>query len=266
MKPKELILCLALLLGGVGQAKAGSILYFTDGTNATDQMAAALATLPYTVTQVSDPTVFATQIATGNYQLGIFSAQQRYGPNYSAALAALASFVQGPSQGKAIVDSWFTPLGSDLAPFGATLTGDVNGPAVNLSDFSAGITNPMAISNQVPQYEVFSDGLSLEPGAFSAGTFFDPGNSSGTNGEVGVAVGNLDSSWEAGGRSIVNGFLTDTAGSPGEQLYINEIDALLTPATPTPTAAPEPATLTMLGIATVFVGGYGWRRRKLAPA
>jgi len=50
--------------------------------------------------------------------------------------------------------------------------------------------------------------------------FSDPGNASGTNGEGAVVVGNS-------GRSIINGFLNDTAGPQGEQLYENEINALL---------------------------------------
>ena len=196
---------------------------------------------------------FATKIASGSYQLGIFSAQEAYGPDYSAALAALATFVQGG--GKAIVDSWFTPAGSDLTPFGATPTGDVNGPAVSLTAFNGGIANPVVLTNPVPPYADFSTGESLDPVAGTAidGTFFDPGNASGTDGEAAVVSGNA-------GRSIVNGFLNDTAGAKGMQLYENEIGALLAPAT-----APEPATLTLLGAGVVSLLGYSrLRRRKVA--
>jgi hypothetical protein len=260
---------LALVLTGTAQTRAANILYFVDGTNTTDQMAAALAALspPNTVTVASSPTDFATKIATGTYKLGIFAAQEAYGTDYSAALAALASFVQGPLHGKAIVDSWFTPLGSDITPFGATPTGDVNGPAVNLSAFNSGIANPVALTNPIPPYATFSTGESLAagPGAYIAGTFFDPGNASGTNGEAAVVVGNADPSIVAGGDSIVNGFLTDTAGTKGEDLYINEINALLTPTT---TTTPEPATLTMLGAGIAGMLGYARirRRRKAATA
>jgi hypothetical protein len=193
---------LALVLSNAGQAKAGKILYFVDGNHTTDEMAAALAAVspPNSVTVASSTADFQAKISVpGAYDLGIFSAQTNYGPDYTAALAALATYVQ--AGGKAIVDSWFTPAGSDITPFGATPTGDVNGPAVNLTAFSSGIANPMALTNPIPPYATFSTGEKLAPvtGSSIAGTFFDPGNASGTNGEAAVVVGNS-------GRSIVNGF------------------------------------------------------------
>ncbi len=62
--------------------------------------------------------------------------------------------------------------------------------------------------------------------------------------EGAIVVGNS-------GRSIVNGFLNDTAGTPGMQIYENEINALASSSTP---AVPEPATLTLtaLGLAGVI--------------
>jgi len=246
---------LALLLSGAGQAQAGKILYFVDGNHGTDEMAAALAALspPNTVVTASSPTDFATKIATPGYSLGIFSAQENYGPDYSAALAALATFVQGG--GKAIVDSWATFAGTDLTPFGATPTGDVNGPAVNLSAYNGGIANPVALTNPVPPYSTFSTGESLDPvtGSSISGVFSDPGNASGTDGEAAVVTGN-------GGRSIVNGFLNDIAGAKGETLYENEINALLGATAVTP----EPATLTMLGVGIAGMIGYARIRRRKA--
>lgn len=228
-----------LIVMGAERVGASSILYFVDGNNGTDEMAAALAALspPNTVTIASSPTDFATKIATGTYGLGIFSAQKFYGPDYSAALAALSTRVQ--SGGRAIVDSWFTPSGSDITPFGATPTGNVapapNSVGVNLTALNSGITNPVSVAQQTPPYAVYATGLSLAPitGDFIAGTFSDPGNLSGTNGEAAVVVGNS-------GKSIVNGFLNDTAGAKGEQLYENEINDLLAP--PSQTATPLPAT------------------------
>jgi len=229
--PKVLVV-LALAMIVTAQAKAEAILYFVDGNNGTDQMAAALAALSgNTLTVATSPTDFATKIAGGTYNLGIFSAQESYGPDYSAALAALGTFVAGG--GNAIVDSWFTPQGADLAPFDAAFTGNVNGPAVNMSAFHSGVSNPVALTNPVPPYATFSDGLSALAGGSVAGTFSDPGNASGTDGEAAVIVGNS-------GRSIVNGFLNDTAGTAGKQIYINEIQGI-------GASTPEPSSLLLLG-------------------
>jgi hypothetical protein len=48
----------------------------------------------------------------------------------------------------------------------------------------------------------------------------------------------------------VNGFLNDTAGLAGEQIYLNEINALL--------ATPEPSTFALLGFGVS--GLLLWRR------
>lgn len=247
----------ALLAAGAGPASATSILYFVDGNNGTDQMAAALAALSGdTITTTNSPTVFATDIATpGAYQLGIFSAQEAYGTDYSAALTALHTFVLGG--GKAIVDSWFTPgYTPDIAQFGADATGDVNGPAVNMTGYNSGVTNPVGLTNPIPPYATFSVGMSLDAtnGTSIDGTFYDPGNASGTNGEAAVIAGD-------GGNSIVNGFLNDTAGAAGEAIYTNEIDALLAPST---APVPEPITISLFGVG--LVGAVAMRRRKKTAA
>ena len=231
----RILVVLALAMIVAAQAKAEAILYFVDVNHGTDQMAAALATLSGdTITVATSPTDFATKIASGTYNLGIFSAQFNYGPDYSAALVALGTFVAGG--GNAIVDSWFTPSGADIAPFDAAFTGNVNGPAVNMSAFNSGVTNPVAITNPVPPYATFSDGLSALAGGSVTGTFSDPGNASGTDGEAAVIVGNS-------GRSVVNGFLNDTAGAPGEQIYINEIQGIGASTPP----VPEPSSILLFG-------------------
>ena len=227
------------------QVYGASILYYVDGNNGTDEMAAALATLlGDTVTVATSPTDFATKITSGTYQLGIFSAQETYGSAYSAALAALATFVAGG--GLAIVDSWFTSMPGDISPFGADFTGDTNGTSIILTAFNSGVANPVSITNPVPPYAVFSTGFTLDAttGTSIAATF------SGTiGGEAAIVTGN-------GGRSIVNGFLNDTAGAAGEQIYINEINQLLS-------ATPEPASWGLLGLGLVTLLGYSrFRTRK----
>jgi hypothetical protein len=228
------------LLSLAPAARAGNILYFVDGNNGTDEMAAALAALSSdTVTDATGPADFATKIATDTYQLGIFSAQEAYGADYSAALAALDTFVKGG--GDAIVDSWFTPLGSDVAPFGGDYTDTINQTSVTLTAFNAGVTNPVTISQQTPSYATFSDDLTLDvtTGVSVAATFGD--------GSDAIVVGN-------GGRSIVNGFLNDTAGAAGKQIYENEINGLLS-------ATPEPSGLTLLGFGIAGMIGYARLRR-----
>jgi hypothetical protein len=252
------VAALALFLSA-GQARASSILYFVDANKGTDEMAAALAKLAPgdTTTVASSPLDFATKIASGTYNLGIFS-QQLFADfanpytnanDYTTALTALATYVQGG--GKAIVDTWNPGSFDYVSAFGADYTGDNNGPAVNMTAFNTGVTNPVNLSN--PGWSTFSAGQTLDAatGSSIAGTYFDPGNASGTNGEGAVVVGNS-------GRSIVNGFLNDTAGAPGEQIYVNEINALL----PGTTTTPEPATLGLLATGLATLAGYGVRRRR----
>src|SRR5437016_215378 len=119
MKRTTLGLIAALTLAFVfttAKANAANILYFVDTNNGTDHMSAALGALSgsYTTTLATSPTDFAAKIATNSYDLGIFSAQLAYAPDYTAAFASLGTFVQGG--GKAIVNSWFT-FAPDLSPF-----------------------------------------------------------------------------------------------------------------------------------------------------
>jgi len=258
---------LALVAGSSAPMRASSILYFVDKNFGTDQMDAALATLPAgdTVTVATSPLDFATKIAGGTYDLGIFS-QQYYADfanpytnsnDFSTALTALETFVAGG--GKAIVDTWSPGSSTYVSAFGADYTGNINGPAVNMSGFNSGVSNPVTVSNP-PGYATFSTGMSLDAtnGISIAGTFLDPGNASGTDGEAAVIIGD-------GGRSIVNGFLNDTAGAPGEQIYINEIDSLLAPACPPGPngCAPTPEPSYWVLLAAAMFGMIAYRRLRV---
>src|SRR6202043_2255530 len=97
-----------------------------------------------TVFMESNPLLFQADVNAGVFQLAIFSEQQNYTPDYLMALNALNYLVL--HGGKAIVNSFATQ--DDLSPFGALFTGDTNGPAVNLTAYSTGITNPLALTNQ----------------------------------------------------------------------------------------------------------------------
>ena len=196
----------------VATANAGSILYFNDYCVGTDQMAAALAAVAadHTTTTVTSSADFATEIAGGTYDLGIFM-KQNYYSGHGDGIYALGDFVAGG--GAAIYTDW-TRNDTYAALFEAAWTGGVNDSPVYVTDPSLddGITNPIVLTN--PGWGVFSMDVD---GPDIAARFDDP-----VTGDGAIAIGHS-------GRAIVNGFLTDTfsVGSQGVQLYMNEIDYLI---------------------------------------
>jgi hypothetical protein len=91
-------------------------------------------------------------------------------------------------------------------------------------------------------------------GSTSLGTFTEAGVSNGSADGSAIFIGVLDTNAEI--TSIVFG-LTNVP-SDGGNFAINSV-RLVTPAV---TAAPEPASLTLLGTGAAGLLGYGWRRKR----
>lgn len=221
------VIAIALSCPGVAGA-ATSVLYRNDYNVGTDIMDEALTATGDAVTQTSGNLGAFT---LSNYNIVVYANQDLSIP--FGDLAALNTYIAGG--GKVIFDDWTQ---SDGFNGGELFTGNNNLNVITLTSlFSSGIGAPLDVVN--PGWGIFSTGMTALAGAVSAGTF--------ENGDSAIVVGNS-------GRTIVNGFLTDTVDS--ETLYLNELDSLSAT-----TAVPEPGTLALLGLGLAVMG---FSRRKFA--
>jgi hypothetical protein len=240
--------CVALLPAIAGQVQAGLIVYYNDYSIGTDSMGQALVSLngTHTTTNATSISDFTTKIATGDYDLGIFFLQNGSGVEVSNAFAALATHI---SQGGLAIATDWTRNATHSSAFQTGFIGGVNQTSFTVLDpaLGTGLTNPVTLTNR--GWATFSTDLSASGGTVAARF----ANSTGA-----VVVGN-------GGRTIWNGFLSDTFinVSDGVQLYTNEINSVF--ASQPPAAVPEidPAGMgSVLAIVTGVLGLIERRRLK----
>lgn len=234
-------LAVGSLVGLAAPLKAQvQVLTFIDYNLGTSSMNEALVSLSpgFQNTTVATPTAFATEIATGNYDLGILVAQSNPASSYFGAVTALQAFVAGG--GRAIYADW---SGDNFlaAPFGATYTVNTNQNQVLAPDL--GFPGPINLSN--PGWFTFSTGLNPEPGSTTLATF--------GNGEAAIVAGN-------DGRSIVLGMLNDTFGGSeaGRDLLAATIQYTFDF-----TPIPEPGTVAAGTLFAILLGLAVWRRRRM---
>lgn len=228
---KKVILALLAASTLASAANAATVLYRNDFSLATDRMAQALASLGLTVTNATGD---LSSFTLGNYDLVVYAAQNMPAPG--SDIAALNSFIAG--NGRVIFSTW---TGSPPT-MGASYNGTSNNASLTVGGpFGTGITSPVTLTN--PGWGIFSLGMAAAGGTV-AGTFGD--------GSAAIVIGN-------GGRTVINGFLTDTL--PNATLFTNQITYVLSA-----NAVPEPASWAMLIAGFGLVGAVARRRRAVAAA
>ena len=228
---KKMMFALLAATSIAGAADAATVLYRVDGNVGTDRMAQALSNLGYTVTATAGD---LSSFTLGNYDIVVYANQNNGIPGGDTT--KLDAYIAG--NGKVIFTTWTgTP-----PSLGANFDGSTNGTSITVGPlFNAGITNPLTLTN--PGWGVFSRGLTLTTGT-SAGTF---------GGSDAIVVGN-------GGRTIFNGFLTDTLSS--SVLFENQLGYLVNGTA----VVPEPTSWAMLIAGFGLVGAAARRRRTVVAA
>ena len=228
---------LALLLGGMGQAEASTMLVTSrsgvGGLNGTDYVDwGASANIP-----------------NGTHQSSPFTATSNGGVTISVSEAG------GPFQGLTQGNGWNGNFANgDHLLYTGTSYGSQGGP-VELMSFSSGAVSAAGAQIQADYYGSYTAEI----------TAYDSlGNILGQYTENGVANGNGDNSAiflgiqsSSAKITAIEFSLTADVGSTSD-FAINQFD--FTPGVASP--VPEPATITMLGIGIVGLAAYGWRRRQ----
>lgn len=212
-------------------ANALSVLYRNDSNQGTDYLAQALSSYSPTTT-----TGNLSGFTLSSYDIVVYANQNSSVPG--GDIAAIDSYISGG--GKVIFTNWLSEIPSTNAAF----SGNTNLTDLTLSPlFSAGIAGGLTAVN--PGWGIFTQGL-LSSGGTIAATW--------ENGDAAIVVGN-------GGRTIANGFLTDTVAS--STLYANQIAYLTGSGSPGPGAGavPEPASWAMMIAGFGLVGGSMRYRR-----
>jgi subtilisin family serine protease len=204
-----------VVLGHVrgGSAADASVLYYVDSLHGDDPFLAAMSNLSITPTIAESFEDFAALLQAGGWDLAILLDQNKsyIDPPW---LASMLDWVT--DGGRAILADW-TMNETAAAAFGATYTGNTNGDSITHTQIDhpiwQGIANPFDLTN--PGWGTFSMGLMATTGD-SIGIFL--------NGDHALILGN-------GGRTVLNGFLSDTAATFNEGIVLaqNEIAFLLEP-------------------------------------
>jgi hypothetical protein len=194
-------------VASAGNNPGARVLYYVD-FGFSYPFTTALANLGITATVATSYADFDSKLQAGGWDIVILLNQDL---SDSSWITPLVNYVQ--AGGRAILTSWSQQQAAANA-FGGSYTGNSNSSSITQTASSpiwAGISNPLTLHN--PGWFTFSNGLAVTTGQ-SIGQF--------ESGDSALIVGN-------DGRTILNGFQSDTPGDPAQrvQLAQNEILAEL---------------------------------------